>query len=170
MVLHVLIHLCILSDGLAAVSIWWMCSPKQISGSWISNCIPLNSVNVITDTDVDVCLCKFTILLQYLSYQCSYFLWIISTSSGNVYLKNYAQIPLCYTLLRWGASWFIHIHQGCFTGTQAIICLKVGNNNTRTGTMLRLCPANERGHYNITSSLIGWVHTQNDPWVQEIRI
>ena len=25
-------------------------------------------------------------------------------------------------------------------------------------------PANERRHYIVTSSLIGWVHTQNDPW------
>ena len=25
-------------------------------------------------------------------------------------------------------------------------------------------PANERQHYNVTSSLIGWAHTQNDPW------
>ena len=25
-------------------------------------------------------------------------------------------------------------------------------------------PANERWHYNVLSSLIGWVHTQDDPW------
>ena len=25
--------------------------------------------------------------------------------------------------------------------------------------------ANERQHYNITLSLIGWTHTQNDPWI-----
>ena len=27
-----------------------------------------------------------------------------------------------------------------------------------------MCPANERRRYNVTSSLIGWVHTQNDLW------
>ena len=27
--------------------------------------------------------------------------------------------------------------------------------------------ANERQHYNVTSSLIGWVHTQNDPYFQD---
>ena len=30
---------------------------------------------------------------------------------------------------------------------------------------LCMCPANERRRYNVTSSLIGWVHTQNDPWI-----
>ena len=25
-------------------------------------------------------------------------------------------------------------------------------------------PANERRRYTVTPSLIGWVHTQNDPW------
>ena len=30
--------------------------------------------------------------------------------------------------------------------------------------ILFMCPANERWCYNVTSSLIGWVHTQNNPW------
>ena len=32
-----------------------------------------------------------------------------------------------------------------------------------TGTMLYMHPANERRHYSVTTSLIGWAHTQNDP-------
>ena len=35
-----------------------------------------------------------------------------------------------------------------------------------TGIMSHMCPANERRRYNVTSSLIGWAHTQNDPWLQ----
>ena len=31
------------------------------------------------------------------------------------------------------------------------------------GNMLYVRPANERPRYNITSSLIGWAHIQNDP-------
>ena len=33
-------------------------------------------------------------------------------------------------------------------------------------TFVILCmhPANERRRYSVTSSLIGWLHTQNDPW------
>ena len=27
-----------------------------------------------------------------------------------------------------------------------------------------MCPANERQRYNVTLSLFGWVHTQNNPW------
>ena len=28
-----------------------------------------------------------------------------------------------------------------------------------------MCPANERWRYSVTPSLIGWVHTQNDPCI-----
>ena len=31
------------------------------------------------------------------------------------------------------------------------------------GIILCMCQANERRRYNVTSSLIGWAHTQNDP-------
>ena len=30
-------------------------------------------------------------------------------------------------------------------------------------------PASESRRYNVTSSLIGWVHTQNDPWTETWR-
>ena len=33
-----------------------------------------------------------------------------------------------------------------------------------TGIILCMCPANERWRYIVTSSLIGWVYVQNDPW------
>ena len=32
------------------------------------------------------------------------------------------------------------------------------------GIILCVCPANERWRYTVTPSLIGWAHTQNDPW------
>ena len=32
-----------------------------------------------------------------------------------------------------------------------------------SGIILRIRPPNERRRYNVTSFLIGWVHTQNDP-------
>ena len=37
-----------------------------------------------------------------------------------------------------------------------------------TGIILCMRPANERRCYIVTSSLIGWAHTQNDPWNQSI--
>ena len=33
-----------------------------------------------------------------------------------------------------------------------------------SGIILCMHPANERQHCNVTSSLIGWAHAQNDPW------
>ena len=33
-----------------------------------------------------------------------------------------------------------------------------------SGIILCMGPANERRRYNVTSSPIGWAHTQNDPW------
>ena len=35
-----------------------------------------------------------------------------------------------------------------------------------SGIILCMHPANERRH-DVTSSLIGWVHAQNDPWLYE---
>ena len=32
------------------------------------------------------------------------------------------------------------------------------------GMILYMRPANERRCYNVTPSLIGWAHSQNDPW------
>ena len=32
------------------------------------------------------------------------------------------------------------------------------------GIIMHMRPANERRRYNVTSSLIGWAHTQNDLW------
>ena len=39
-----------------------------------------------------------------------------------------------------------------------------------TGIMLCMCPANERWCYNVTSSLIGWAHIQNDPRLNVLPI
>ena len=33
------------------------------------------------------------------------------------------------------------------------------------GIILGMGSANETWRYNVTSSLIGWAHTQNDPWI-----
>ena len=35
---------------------------------------------------------------------------------------------------------------------------------SRSGLILCMRPANERWCYNVTSSLIGWAHSQNGPW------
>ena len=49
------------------------------------------------------------------------------------------------------------------------LCLSHGSlmdplkHSTGTGIILCMCLANERWHYIVTSSLIGWAHTQNDP-------
>ena len=42
---------------------------------------------------------------------------------------------------------------------QCILC-----NINQSGILLCMRPANERRRYNVTSSLIGWAHPQNDPW------
>ena len=37
------------------------------------------------------------------------------------------------------------------------------------GIVLCTQPANERPCYSVASSLIGWVHTQNDPWISDFE-
>ena len=36
------------------------------------------------------------------------------------------------------------------------------------GIILCMCPANERQCYNVTSSLIGWAHIWNNPWLPQL--
>ena len=36
--------------------------------------------------------------------------------------------------------------------------------SNHTGVILCMCSANKRRRYKVTSSLIGWAHTRNDPW------
>ena len=36
--------------------------------------------------------------------------------------------------------------------------------------ILCMCPTNERHCYNVTSSLIGWAHSQNHPWVLHMYV
>ena len=37
--------------------------------------------------------------------------------------------------------------------------------HSTAGIILYMCPANERRRYIVTSSLIGWAQTQNDPYI-----
>ena len=70
---------------------------------------------------------------------------------------------------------FTFILKGYFTGTGAIILPSASESTlkntdieiylytTTTGIIFCMRPANERRRYNVTSSLIGWAHSQNDP-------
>ena len=40
----------------------------------------------------------------------------------------------------------------------------------RPGIILCMRPANERRCYIVTSSLIGWAHSQNDPWKGHVKL
>ena len=42
-------------------------------------------------------------------------------------------------------------------------------NRMTTGIILWMHPVNERWRYNVTSSLIGLVHSQNDPWTSYFK-
>ena len=51
---------------------------------------------------------------------------------------------------------------------QATVCIsddQVPRLRYTSGIVLYKRPANERGRYIVTSSLIGWAHTQNDPYI-----
>ena len=51
---------------------------------------------------------------------------------------------------------------------QAITCLNYEQNvffYAIFNDSMWICPANERQCYNVTQSLIGWVHSQNDPCI-----
>ena len=78
-------------------------------------------------------------------------------------------------------SRFLHSHQAHLLditvhpmeytyGLSCIVCLWLSilfcvymDSCDRSGIILCMCPANERRRYNVTSSLIVWAHSQNDP-------
>ena len=45
----------------------------------------------------------------------------------------------------------------------ALMCSGLVYSTAYSGIILLMRPANERRRYNVTSSLIGWAHAQNDP-------
>ena len=51
----------------------------------------------------------------------------------------------------------------CQDHHQPLWCIHTSLSITVAGISLGMCPANERCHYNVTTSLIGWVHTKTDP-------
>ena len=55
---------------------------------------------------------------------------------------------------------FYQINIWCPTVVMVVVC----NIMPCSGIILCICPANERWYYNVTSSFIGWAHSQNDPW------
>ena len=59
-----------------------------------------------------------------------------------------------------GKTVFI-LKQGSTFDAKYIICTEI---------ILRLCPASERWRYDVTSSLIGWAHTQNVPCMYRLCI
>ena len=42
--------------------------------------------------------------------------------------------------------------------------------NGPAGIISCMCQANERWHYNVMTSLIGWAHSQNDPWTSNAEL
>ena len=66
------------------------------------------------------------------------------------------------------SGWKIQVSPGsCVCNVMIIESLLTlpSRSTTMPGIILCMCPANERRRYNVTSSLIGWAHTQNDPWM-----
>ena len=71
----------------------------------------------------------------------------------KMYLKMLSTVyqPCCSSLNMFGESWWWSIMKG----TLLLVIY--------SGIILCMCPANERQCYIVTSPLIGWAHTQNDP-------
>ena len=70
-------------------------------------------------------------------------LWTSSSSTSGCWHFAYSHFHTGHSALNKGSIWFITKVAWIF---------------------LCMCSANERWHYSVMSSFIGWVHTQNDPW------
>ena len=104
-------------------------------------------------------------------YSCE--IWIVNGRSLVIPLSNQINVIPAMGLLIW-ISWLFHSlrhHWVTLIGalcTQCLGCceynMKCSKIHWNAGIFLCMCPANEIWHYNVTSSLIGWVHSQNEPW------
>ena len=65
----------------------------------------------------------------------------------------------------WKDCLYIETGPLIFWETRSIPCLLMPSTapGSTSGIILCVCPVKERQRYNVTSSLIGWVHKQNDP-------
>ena len=76
----------------------------------------------------------------------------------------YLSQPLC------SMSLYIYI---CLVSGCSVICkymLRCSNLLMDTGIILCVHPANERWRYSVAPSLIGWAHTQNDPYGYKLSV
>ena len=66
--------------------------------------------------------------------------------------------PLSNSFFKWEKKF---CDAWCSVSVCTLLCV-VSLSQTRIS--LGMHPANERQHYTVTLSLVGWAHTQNDPW------
>ena len=99
------------------------------------NCFPYISINIFWQIDFKFCKC-----IHY-----------------GTHLVWLTLLVLCTKTIFWH-QWNSEHWSVVFVW--AAFCLK----SKDSGIILYMCPVNERWCYNVTPSLIGWAHTQNDPW------
>ena len=82
--------------------------------------------------------------------------WIIFKLFSDRYLEHF--LWNCPQVNATRPHWWL-VNIGAGNGSGAI------RHQAITWAILCMCPANGRWRYNVTSSLIGWVHTQNYPCI-----
>ena len=123
--------------------IYW---PKQIWVKWCVMAVISQILSPLYDPDcATMAPWYITLIFHYISY----------TSMCQCTLSGASQ----YEPTIW------HHYGGCrCPGAKQVPCHDMCLHfNNYAGIILCMRPANERRRYNVTSSLIGWAHTQNDP-------
>ena len=72
--------------------------------------------------------------------------------------STWTNVDITISMVQWQSP------EGSFTITHLKFHSNLPGANKLTWIILCMRPANERWRYNVTPSLIGWAHTQNDPW------
>ena len=80
--------------------------------------------------------------------------WLLDTYHGGI--RSYAWLLMSFLLV----SQVISSHSIDFMRSKSLSSMR---NNSMSGIILWMCPANEWWRYIVTPSLIGWVHIQNNP-------
>ena len=132
---------------------------KTLSAKWRPFCLGLNVLNCNPVISVEhVSLSNFTQMLLFLSLTYGIKMklkWLLFAEFGVLHVTYFFCHLLHYVESCWNMLFKEMWHTDGAVGSAVAI----------TRLILGLCPANERRHYKVTPSLIGWAQTYNQPCI-----
>ena len=82
---------------------------------------------------------------------------------SNIFMSDHPKFVWTIQHTNWVVRWATQDFSWAAALLNVLMWMYIKHILTPSGIILCLCPVNRRRCYNVTLSLIGWAHTQNDP-------